>query len=166
MNSVYLLLGGNIGDVLASFAKAKEQIADHTGTIKAESTVYCTEPWGINSNNMFLNQAILVETKLSPKQLLSSIQAIELKMGRNRKKGIVESRIIDIDILFYNKLAFKNKDIEIPHPRMHLRRFALVPMTELNPDLIHPVFDKTIHQLLEECNDELAVFKIEKITNS
>ena len=159
MNSVYLLLGANIGNALASFAKAKEYIEDYIGAIKAESSVYCSEPWGFESTDMFYNQALLTETKLSPEHLLSSIQRIESKMGRKRRKGIIESRIIDIDILFYNNLVFNEKDLEIPHPRLHLRKFTLIPMTDLDPDLNHPVFLKTINQLLEECDDKLKVFK-------
>lgn len=163
MNSVYLLLGGNIGNVLASFVRAKEHIRNHIGTIKKESPVYYTEPWGLKNTDMFYNQALLTETKLSPEHLLSSIQRIESRMGRKRRKGIIESRIIDIDILFYNNVVFNEKDLEIPHPRLHLRKFTLIPMTDLNPDLKHPVFDKTIHQLLEECDDELKVIKCQKI---
>ena len=158
MNSAYLLLGGNIGKIHHSFSTAKQLIEDHVGTIKNASSVYCSEPWGFESKNMFYNQVILVETDLSPKELLSTILMIETKMGRKRKKDKIENRIIDIDIIFYNDVIIHEKDLEIPHPRMHLRKFTLVPMTDIAPGMKHPVFNKTVDQLLEECEDKLSVF--------
>ncbi len=158
MNSVYLLLGGNIGNVAANFEKAKELIGKHIGIIRDSSPVYCSEPWGFESKNMFYNQAILVETGLMPEELLSAVLFIESKIGRKRKKNVTESRIIDIDILFYNDRIINEKDLDIPHPRMHLRKFVLVPMSDINPGLKHPVFGKTIRQLLEACDDDNAVF--------
>ncbi len=157
MNSVYLLLGGNIGNIAFNFEKAKELIGKHIGFISDRSPVYCTEPWGFESKNMFYNQAVLVETKLTPGNVLSSILFIESKLGRKRKKNVMD-RIIDIDILFYNDQVINEKDLDIPHPRMHLRKFMLVPMSDINPQLKHPVFGKTISQLIEACNDDNAVF--------
>ncbi len=158
MNSVYLLLGGNIGNIAGNFNKAKGLLEKHIGKISDSSPVYCSEPWGFESKNMFYNQAIFVETKLMPKDLLSSILSIESKVGRKKKKNVMESRIIDIDILFYNNRIINEKDLNIPHPRMHLRKFALIPMSDLDPELKHPVFGKSIRQLLEACNDKHAVF--------
>ncbi len=160
MASVYLLLGGNKGNVLETFEKAYGLISDNIGNIKEFSPVYCSEPWGFESDNMFYNQVIHIETNMSPLNLLSAILKIEFALGRKRKKGIIESRIIDIDILFYNDSIIREKALEIPHPRMHLRRFALVPMAYLAPELKHPVLGESIKQILETCTDNHKVYRL------
>lgn len=158
MNFAYLLLGGNIGNVPKTFYKTFKFIRKNIGEIIEISPLYCSEPWGIESDNMFYNQAIIVETELTPRDLLSSILYIETKFGRKRTEGVIESRNIDIDILFYNDVVIQENDLYVPHPRLHLRKFALIPLADLNPGLKHPVFDKTIDQLLESCDDKNAVY--------
>ncbi len=158
MNTVYLLLGGNIGNVPDTFSKTIELIKNHIGFITEASAVYYTEPWGFESDNLFYNQALAVKTKLAPRALLSAVLSIESMMGRRRQNPGYESRIIDIDILLYNGKVINEKGLEIPHPRMHLRRFALIPLVDIDPGLKHPVFDKTVYKLLEECDDKQGVY--------
>lgn len=157
MNKLYLLLGGNLGDKAKIFANALELINQRVGEVLERSSVYETEPWGFESDDFFWNQAILVETTLNPTDCLNTIQQIEKEVGRVRKDQQYVSRIIDIDILFYNDLVRDTELLEIPHPRMIDRNFVLIPMNEIAPDLIHPVFQKTISELMKDCNDDLKV---------
>ena len=107
----------------------------------------------------FLNQAIAVKTQLTPDQMLQEIHNIEKQMDRVRKEKN-EPRIIDIDILLWGKNIIKGMDLEIPHPRLHLRNFVLVPLMEIAGNEIHPIFKKSIEELYEECEDPLEVYTI------
>ncbi|MFH1319290.1 MAG: 2-amino-4-hydroxy-6-hydroxymethyldihydropteridine diphosphokinase [Bacteroidota bacterium] len=175
MQKVYLLLGGNTGDKLSNLHKALLLIEKQVGKIISKSPVYETAPWGFETRysksgngNMFLNQAVCVETSKSPGEVLSQILKIEFTMGRNRagdqrnvgaggESRVFKERIIDVDILLYNDIVVENDNLIIPHPYLHLRRFVLVPLTEIAADVIHPKLHKTIKALREECEDELGV---------
>jgi len=159
MNRVYLLLGSNIGDSRAWIRKAKDLIGEKIGPVSRASALYQTAAWGETRQGDFINQVILVTSDLKPAELMEGILGIETRMGRIRTKKNAP-RIIDIDILFYGKAVIREKDLEVPHPRIPLRRFVLVPMNELSPQFIHPVLKKTIHQLLRVCPDKGAVKKI------
>jgi len=161
MNRVFLLLGGNQGNVSETFERAKQLIARKAGYVVAESFLYQSEPWGFTSDNLFLNRVIEVETQLEPLELLEVLLKIETKLGRTREPGVMASRPIDIDILFFNDQVIINQQLKVPHPRLHLRRFTLEPLAEIAPGLLHPLFAKTTVQLLEECNDPLAVTKLD-----
>ncbi len=102
----------------------------------------------------------MVETRLNPAELLESLLKIESLLGRVRKVKCLESRPLDIDILFYNDQVIVSKILEIPHPRLHLRRFTLLPLVEIAPEMVHPVFGKTLYELLGICPDKLAVVKL------
>ncbi len=162
MAQVYLLLGGNLGDKQQLFTKALEMIASNAGTITAQSAVYETEPWGFESNDLFWNQAAVVETRLQPLQLLEQTQHIEKQLGRVRHAQQYASRLIDLDLLFYDEQVIRHPRLEIPHPRIAERRFVLKPLAEIAPHFLHPVLHKTIAQLLADCPDQLAVNKLNK----
>ena len=159
MNKAYLLTGGNEGDRYLNMQQARTNIEHICGQLLQVSSLYETAPWGNTNQADFLNQVLLVETKLSPQDLLKAIFLIEEKGGRKRTVKNAP-RTIDIDILFYNRLILEEPGLCIPHPRIADRRFVLEPLNEISPGYLHPVFGKTIRQLLQECKDVLAVKKI------
>ena len=158
MNTVYLLLGSNIGNSKASLAKAITQIEKQIGSVTRQSGLYSTAAWGNTKQPDFLNQIIIVETKLSALQTMQTILNIEKKMGRIRTVKNAP-RIIDIDILFFNKEIIELEQLSIPHPQIQNRRFVLVPLNQLSPNLMHPVLKSSVHQLLLYCPDRLNVKK-------
>ncbi|MBI5856656.1 MAG: 2-amino-4-hydroxy-6-hydroxymethyldihydropteridine diphosphokinase [Sphingobacteriales bacterium] len=158
MNIAYLLTGGNIGNRLANLNKAKELISLHCGVVLKTSSVYETAAWGKEDQPSFLNQALEIETPLTARQLVRRILKVEKTMGRIRKEKY-GPRIIDIDILLFNDEVHNYPLLKLPHPEMQNRRFALLPLAEIAPDMVHPVFHKTISQLLKECKDNLQVKK-------
>jgi 2-amino-4-hydroxy-6-hydroxymethyldihydropteridine diphosphokinase len=159
MNIVYLLIGGNLGNRSANLQKAIHHIEQSCGKIIQSSAIYETEAWGIKDQPSFYNQSICLATEMEPDQLMQQLLAIETAMGRIReiKMG---PRIIDLDILLINQLVQHSTILEIPHPAMAFRRFVLMPLAEIAPDLLHPVLQKTIETLLKECPDSLDVQKL------
>ena len=158
MNKTYLLLGSNMGNNKALLSSAAVQIVKKIGSITRKSSLYSTAAWGNTRQPDFLNQVIIVETELTAVQTMQTILNIEKKMGRLRTVKNAP-RIIDIDILFFNKEIIDNKDLTIPHPQIQNRRFVLVPLNQLSPNLRHPVLKKSVHQLLIHCPDKLNVKK-------
>jgi 2-amino-4-hydroxy-6-hydroxymethyldihydropteridine diphosphokinase len=154
MAKVYLSLGSNIGNRQANLAKAVAEIGRRIGAYCSSSGVYETGAWGFDSAN-FLNQVIFIETRLSPQSLIALCLEIEKEMGRTRNsdKGYA-SRVIDIDILFYNDLILNVENLIIPHPHIQDRRFILIPLHDIASSLRHPVLNKTVSELLAECSDE------------
>jgi len=166
MIKLYILLGGNLGDKQLIFSEARAMLSQQVGTITNQSAIYETEPWGFESTDIFWNQAIEISTDLSPEEVLPQTQQIEQALGRIRKANQYNSRTIDIDILFYDDQIIQTKNLVVPHPRIQERKFALAPLSEINPELIHPIFLKNIQQLLEECTDPLKVEKVTETYNS
>ena len=161
MAKAYLLLGGNIGNREVYMTIAREKVSRLIGKIERSSSVYETEPWGFNDNNPFLNQVIVSLTSLEPREIMKIIRNIEESLGRVRgKKDHYTARTIDIDILFYDNIVINDHDLVIPHPRLHERRFVLQPLVEIEPELIHPVLNRTISVLNDECADKLQARRL------
>lgn len=152
MNTAYLLTGSNMGDRLAYLQEGNSLIEQKCGKIVQQSAIYETEPWGLIEQPAFLNQVIMIKTALSPDELMTELLNIEAMIGRVRsvKMG---PRIIDLDILIYNQLIVDSPFLQIPHPALPNRKFALIPLSEIAPALLHPVLQKTISTLLFECSD-------------
>lgn len=144
-----------MGDRQANLAQAYECI-EQCGYITNASPLYETAAWGKNDQPAFLNQALEIQTGLTPRQLLKKILSIEKQIGRVRKEKY-GPRIIDIDILLFNDEIHNYPSLTIPHPELQNRRFVLVPLVEVAPGIIHPVFKKTIAELLTICPDTLEV---------
>jgi len=159
MHKIYLLLGSNQGDPKKKLLEAYKHIEQNIGALTRKSHFYKTAPWGNKDQPDFLNQVIIVNSKLPAAEVMKAILTIEEKMGRVRTIKNAP-RIIDIDILFFDKAIIHNNILSVPHPSIQDRRFVLVPLNELSPNFIHPVFHQTIHSLLEKCRDKLDVKKI------
>ncbi len=159
MNRAYLLTGSNLNNPETQVALAFQLVEEHCGKIIAASSLYGSAPWGIRDQPEFINQAICLETNTSAAILLKQILAIEKEMGRERlfKMG---PRIIDIDILLFNDDIIDEPGLTVPHPLLPQRRFALEPLAEIAPLIVHPVLKKDIQKLLQECTDPLNVYKI------
>jgi 2-amino-4-hydroxy-6-hydroxymethyldihydropteridine diphosphokinase len=160
MAEIYLLLGGNLGNRQKYLDDTRAMIQQLIGPVVKHSSIYETEPWGFLHETCFFNQVLQVESGLSPEELLKTIKTIEQNSGRVRSVGSYAARTMDIDILFYDDLVFTGHRLTIPHPRLHERKFTLVPLNEIAPDLIHPVLIKTIRQLLADCKDQMTVRQV------
>ena len=139
---------------------ARRLLSKHLGQEVSSSRVYQTEAWGEEDQDPFLNQAVIFESSWTPGRGMAKILKLEAQLGRVRLKKM-EPRIIDIDMIFYNKRTIDQKKLTIPHPRMHLRNFALIPLCELIPDFVHPVLKKPLKILLDECQDRQKVHVFE-----
>jgi 2-amino-4-hydroxy-6-hydroxymethyldihydropteridine diphosphokinase len=160
VDNVFLLLGSNQGDAGQNIASARERIEQHSGKIIRMSPLYQTKPWGFDSQDLFINQALQLQTSVPAEKLLEELLSVEKSMGRVRMMRGYESRIIDIDILFYNSLVMKTDSLVIPHPRLHLRNFVLYPLCDIAPGFMHPILKKTMAQLKDHSPDDSFVVAI------
>jgi len=153
---IYIGLGSNLGNRLANIRKAIELMKEEGIEIMKESSIYETEPVGYKEQGWFLNSVVKARTQFSPEGLWKRLEKIEKVMGREReiKWG---PRIIDLDILFYGNKVLNGKQLQIPHPELHKRRFVLLPLKEIAPELVHPVLNKTIGEILGELKDNSEV---------
>jgi len=157
MNDAFLCLGGNLGDRAKILESCRTLINIRCGRIVKESKIYETEAWGSRSENKFLNQALHIKTKYSATALIKKLLSIEKSLGRKRDDLKNSDRLIDIDILFFNDEIIKSEKLVVPHPRLHLRKFVLTPLSDLDKKLLHPVLKKTVKKLYDECKDKLLV---------
>ena len=151
MQRAFILSGTNLGDREANLDFARSSLT-RGGTVMNISSCYETEPVGYLDQPWFLNQALELETPLSPSGLLLLCQEIESSCGRVRTFPNAP-RTLDMDILLYGDIVVNEKDLVIPHPRMAERRFVLAPLAEIAPEFVHPVLKKSIRSLLEACQD-------------
>ncbi|MDE6630372.1 MAG: 2-amino-4-hydroxy-6-hydroxymethyldihydropteridine diphosphokinase [Bacteroidales bacterium] len=163
--TAYLLLGANLGNCIKTFATARREIANKVGEVMSRSGIYTSPSWGFETPEKFYNQALEVRTELDPFALLRRVLEIEKKLGRVRPlpsgsaQKTYTSRVIDIDILFYSNAVITSRDLVLPHPLLPQRAFALVPLCEIAPDILHPVSGLSVRELLAQCSDNIAAVK-------
>lgn len=162
MKGVGLIIGSNLNDRLDYMSRAVSSLERHIGKLVAKSSVYVSPPWGYNSSNEYYNQVLLFETILSPDHVLDFCLRIESSLGRKRgDASTYQDRTIDIDILYYDDEVSTDSHLELPHPRMHLRKFCLMPLYEVNPDWIHPVLRKDLIYLIDHCEDNSELKRLD-----
>lgn len=161
MKRCYILFGSNQGDSKAIFDEAYHLIINRCGVLVGISSFYESEPWGFEVNTWFINRLIVIETKLKPDKLMDELLDIETELGRVRhpEQSGYTSRLIDLDILYLGRSIMATEHLTVPHPLLHLRRFALMPMCEVAPRFRHPVLKLTQEELLERCPDTSIVRK-------
>tara|TARA_B110000444_G_C18495521_1_gene435527 strand:+ start:80 stop:565 length:486 start_codon:yes stop_codon:yes gene_type:complete len=152
MNIVFLQLGGNLGDREQLLKDAILAVENRVGNIIDLSKVYESAPWRVEGQNNYLNQIIKVKTTLLAREVLSTVLNIEKQLGRIRIEKWGE-RLIDIDIIFYNNSIIETPELCIPHKHLHERMFVLTPLCDIASKMVHPKYNKTIEELLQECND-------------
>ena len=156
VNIAYLLTGSNMGDRVEQLRKAVDWLRSDGMDVSRLSPLYETAAWGREDQPPFVNQALEVKTTLGPRQLLRHVLRIEKKMGRVREEKY-GPRVIDIDILLFNKEIHRYPLLQLPHPELPNRRFALTPLADLAPAMIHPVTQQSIAEMLAQCADPLPV---------
>ncbi len=153
-HQAYIALGSNVGDRARNCSKATEAIDDSEGCLlEAQSPFYETEPVDVKGGGWFVNGVVRVRTSLETEALLRRLQAIELAMGRTRDGPRFGPRTLDLDMLFFDDRIFRTKDLQVPHPRLHERRFVLQPLCDIAPGVVHPVFGETVQSLLINLKD-------------
>lgn len=149
-HTVYLALGTNLGDRLANLKQAISALTPQM-ELQTKSQVYETPPWGYEDQPKFLNQVIKAQTYLEPEALLKHLKRLEVALGR---KASFQNgpRLIDIDLLFYDDLVLNQPALVLPHPRLHERGFVLLPLMDIAPDLMHPVYKKSVREMVAQCD--------------
>jgi 2-amino-4-hydroxy-6-hydroxymethyldihydropteridine diphosphokinase len=156
---VFLGIGTNLGNRESNLKEVVKEIEEYIGQVLQTSSVYETAPWGFTAENDFLNMVVKVETLHSPFGLLKRVLMVESMLGRIRNEEQYTSRIIDIDILLYEDQVIDEKNMRIPHPLMHERKFVLVPLCEIAAEMLHPVLKESFGALLNTCHDKNKVTK-------
>ncbi|MBR3940234.1 MAG: leucyl/phenylalanyl-tRNA--protein transferase [Bacteroidales bacterium] len=159
---VTLLIGGNQGERVGLLKQACDMIGQQIGDIVQLSSIYESEAWGFEAEQSFLNQAVVVETRLEPHEVLGKALFIETQLGRVRSGNGYSSRTMDIDILFVDNKCIDTPDLIVPHPRIHQRNFVLVPLCEIMPDYVHPILQKTMSNLLKTSLDKGKIIRYEE----
>jgi len=157
MAHAYVSLGSNLGDRLAYLSAALRALRDISNSVVA-SPIYETEPVEVPDGAAFLNAAVIVDTGKTVREFFGEIKTIEAHIGR-RPETHMKPREIDIDLLLFDDLAYEDENIIVPHAKMGDRRFVLQPLCDIAPDVVHPVFHKTIQDLLNSCNDQHRIMR-------
>jgi 2-amino-4-hydroxy-6-hydroxymethyldihydropteridine diphosphokinase len=157
--TAYLLFGSNLGDRMAMIEEAVNKVSERAGRLVAISSVYESDPWGFQHENLFLNQAISIQTTESPGRLMKILLSVEREMKRIRYGSGYHARNIDIDFLLYGQDIICQRDLVVPHPLLAERRFALVPLEEIASGVLHPYLKISIASLLTACKDTGRVWK-------
>ena len=146
MSIVHIGIGSNIGNRQENCREAVRQLGSRGVKVVKQSSMIETEPWGVTEQPCFINMAVEAETDLAPENLLTALKDIEEAMGRTDavRWG---PRVIDLDILFYDDVVLDTPELKIPHPYLHERDFVLIPLAEIAPEKIHPVFKKSVREL-------------------
>jgi 2-amino-4-hydroxy-6-hydroxymethyldihydropteridine diphosphokinase len=158
---VFLLTGSNIEPRAKYLALADKEIEANVGKIICRSSIYESEPWGFKAETPFLNQVLVLITELTPFEILIKIHILENQLGRLRKGKAYVSRTIDVDILYVDDEIIQTEELKIPHPRLHERKFTLLPLAEIAGGFMHPILKNTNNELLQKVNDQSRVQKVE-----
>ena len=152
--TAYIGVGSNLGDKIDNCLEAVVRIDEISGCrVTAQSDFYRTQPVGVEGQDWYVNGVIVLSSDIPAQDLLKGLLAIEVDMGRERKRKW-DSRVIDLDILLFGAEVISEKGLQVPHPLMHLRRFVMVPMVSLAPDLVHPVLRKSMAELLVDSSEK------------
>lgn len=162
MHKITILLGSNQGNRKELIMKAIQLLEIKLGKCHKVSSIYESEAWGFEADTAFLNQVLMFDSTLKPEEILQIGLDAEKELGRTRNEGGYASRTMDIDLLFYDNQIIEEENLQIPHPRLHLRRFTLEPLVEIMPDFIHPKLKKNMRKLLEVCTDNVIPNKLEE----
>lgn len=159
---LFILLGSNLGDKMRYIESAQKELENELGKLIHQSSVYESQAWGFECNSNFYNKVIVVKCDLEPAKILDITQKIEKQLGRTAKSenNNYTSRTIDIDILFYGSEIINAERLVVPHPQIQNRKFTLLPLAEICSEFIHPILNKTIAELVSECEDNCWVRKI------
>lgn len=159
----YIGIGSNVGDKAHQCKRAIAEVlkVDHHKLL-AESSFFKTQPVGYTSQDWFINGVIKIETEMEPLELFRVLKTIELKLGRTQtfQWG---PRTIDLDILIFDDKEIETEELQIPHPRLHERQFVLIPLVEIDQNLVHPVLKKTVGKLLEDLKEDQGVERLDNL---
>ena len=155
LHTAYISVGSNLGDKLANCRRGVEALVSGGEVrITGQSRIYTTEPVDFAEQDWFVNCVIRVETQLEPFELLDRLQAIQREAGRTAVKVRYGPRVLDLDLLLYDRLILDDPRLSLPHPRMHRRRFVLKPLCDIDPDVVHPVLGRAVRALLAELDED------------
>ena len=155
--TAYVSLGSNLENRAGNLLLAVRGLLEASLSISRLSAIYETEPVGVTNQNNFLNMVAEIHvSNITPDQIMARMLRIEYLLGR-REKFLQKPRTVDLDLLFYGNLKQHTEFLIVPHPRLHLRKFVLAPLAEISPNFLHPVFNKTIKELLDEVKDDSKV---------
>lgn len=167
LHIVYLSIGSNLGNRLSNIEKSFKLITEKIGEIVISAPIYENPPIGFETNDLFLNTCIGIKTTLSPFEILYKTQEIEVELGRTNKNTTqsYSSRIIDLDIIFYDNLTIENENLTIPHKQFRKRKFVLTPLNNICPNYIDPISKLSVNHLHSICQDDSSLIEINSSSN-